>query len=207
MGAKAETMAQPQPTAPPKRKLRNYLLDTRFQLKYTGMVVAVAVVVASVLGYFAYDYSRGQTEALSINMAFQPELDAGTRDNLEGWSHAQDRTVLMAIIGGIAVLAIALGLTGIVVTHKVVGPAFKMKLLFREVKEGHLKVKGRLRRGDELQDVFLAFEQMIESLRARQADEVARLDAAIQRAREAGAPEEVLAGISDVRDQMQRELE
>jgi len=38
------------PGAPPiKRRLRNYLLDPRFQFKYTSYVVIVTLVVASVL--------------------------------------------------------------------------------------------------------------------------------------------------------------
>ncbi len=61
----SETQSLPNPGGPPKRHLRNYLLQPRFQLKYTGMVVAChRSSIASVLGYFAYDYSRGQTESL-----------------------------------------------------------------------------------------------------------------------------------------------
>ena len=64
------------------------------------MVVVVAVVVAVVLGYFAYDYSRGQTEAMSITMAMQPDLDPEVAADLEGWAEAQDRGVLMKIVAG-----------------------------------------------------------------------------------------------------------
>ena len=59
----------------PKRKLRNYLLDKRFQLKYTGMVVGVTLVVASILGALAYRESKGQTEAMQVQLAMQPDLD------------------------------------------------------------------------------------------------------------------------------------
>ena len=70
MGVEARSVA-PLPGAP-KRKLRNYLLDRRFQLKYTSMVVAVTMVVASILGTLAYQESKGQTEALQIQLATQP---------------------------------------------------------------------------------------------------------------------------------------
>ena len=52
--------------AHPPRKLRNYLLEPKFQLKYTGMVVGVTVLVAGVLGYQAYQYSKGQTDLPNI---------------------------------------------------------------------------------------------------------------------------------------------
>lgn len=205
MAANAESL--PATSGPPKRRLRNYLLDPRFQLKYTGMVVLVTVAVAAVLGYFAYDYSRGQTQALSIQMAMQPDLAPEVAANLEGWAEDQDRKVLMAILGGILILGLTLGLTGIVVTHKVVGPAYKVSKLLREVAAGHIKVESRLRKGDELQNVFEAFAKMVESLRTRQAEEIAQLEAAIARAREAGIPEETLRDIIEVRDKMQATLE
>jgi nitrogen fixation/metabolism regulation signal transduction histidine kinase len=56
--------------APPayKRSVRNYLIDSRFQLKYTGMIVGVTIVVAGVLGSFLYRTSRelvGESQALA----------------------------------------------------------------------------------------------------------------------------------------------
>jgi len=205
MSSQAQSL--PKPSGPPKRHFRNYLLQPRFQLKYTGMVVGVTLVVASVLGYVAYDYSRGQTEALSITMAFQPDLDPSVRDDLDGWAKEQDRRILFSILGGIVLLGITLGVTGILVTHKLVGPAHKLKLLLGQVRDGHLKVVGKLRKGDELQDVFLAFEGMVDELRRRQAEEVASLAASIERAKVAGTPEDVLKDLASVHDRMKAELE
>lgn len=41
-----------------KRRLRNYLLDARFQLKFTGYILSIAVVISGVLGVFLYRNSR-----------------------------------------------------------------------------------------------------------------------------------------------------
>ncbi len=205
MGANAELSTQTKP--PIKRHMRNYLLDPRFQLKYTGMVVGVSVVIASVLGYFAYDYSKGQTEALTIQMAMQPDLDPEVASDLEGFARELDQKVLMSIIGGILLLALALGFTGIIVTHKLVGPAYKMRRLLREVADGKLKVVGGLRKGDELQELFEAFAVMVEALRDAQSNEVAALDAALAAARERGIEDEALASIVSVRDRMQATLD
>lgn len=206
MGANAaEGLAQS--SAPPKRRLRNYLLDPRFQLKYTGMVVGVTIVVAAVLGYFAYDYSRGQTEMLMAQQAELPGMGAESWALIQESAQEEDRKVLFAIVGGIMVLALAIGVTGIMVTHKVVGPAYKMKKLLGEVATGHLNVHSRLRKGDELQDLFEAFAHMVETLRARQAEEVAQLDAALAQASAAGVSEEGLAPLREVRQRMQAELE
>lgn len=93
----------------------------------------------------------------------------------------QQQAVLIGIVAGLALLVIAIGLAGIVVTHKIAGPLFKMKRLLRQVGEGKLVVRERLRKGDELQHFFETFERMVEDMRARQREEIGKLDAGIAR--------------------------
>lgn len=50
--------APPVATAPAKRRLRNYLLDARFQLKFTGYILLIAITIAAVLGVFLWRNSR-----------------------------------------------------------------------------------------------------------------------------------------------------
>lgn len=178
-----------------QRQLRRLLLDRRFQLKYTGMVVVVTVVVASVLGYVAYDYSRGQTQALTIQIAMQPDLDPAVAADLESYAKQHDHRALFGIIGGILALAVALGVTGIVITHRVVGPVYKMKRLFLEVSVGPLRVEERLRRGDELQDLFDAFASMVHSLFERHERMQHAVFALIAIAEKQGSSREVIEGL------------
>ena len=205
MGVEARSVA-PAPGAP-KRKLRNYLLDRRFQLKYTGMVVGVTMVVASILGALAYHESKGQTEALQIQLATQPDLDPGVSAGLEAFGADRDREILVGIIFGVAALTIALGLTGIVITHKVVGPAYKMRMLLRAVAKGHLRVDGGLRRGDELQEVFAAFNDMVNQLRQRREGDLERLEAALELARKQSQADELLRLLGEVKARVRGELD
>ena len=200
----AEAQSIPKKTGgTPKRRFRNYLLDPRFQLKYTGMVVLVTVVIASALGYMAYSYSSGMTEMLSMTQMMSGE----TADYVTQQAEEQDRKVLLSIIGGIALLALALGATGIIVTHKVVGPAYKLKLLLGDVAGGTFNLRGGLRKGDELQDVGDAFKSMVAALRTRREEELAQLDAAIEKARDAEIDEAVLAELTDLRERLQATLD
>ena len=187
---------------PPKRRLRNYLLDARFQLKYTGMVVGVTLVVATILGYVAYEQSRGQTEMMQLNLMESGATEAFIQEAADEY----DRNLLLGILGGISILVVSLGVTGILVTHRVVGPAYKLKSLFNYVADGHLKLYGKLRKGDELWDVFLAFESMINKLRANQEREIEQLESVIERARSAGSDAAVIADLERLRDRMADEL-
>src|SRR6476660_1536875 len=39
---------------PYKRSFKNYLLDPRFQLKWTGMIIGVAFVISAIMGIFLF---------------------------------------------------------------------------------------------------------------------------------------------------------
>ena len=137
----------PRPKSPPKRRLRNYLLKPRFQLKYAGAVFLVSVLVGSVPGYFAYRESVSMSEMLLIQYsmnAVTDDLQSSTVDDIQNY----DQRVLLWIVIFIATLACVFGTLGIWITHKVVGPAYKIERLINEVAEGNLAVRGNLRKGD-----------------------------------------------------------
>src|SRR5262249_51386364 len=81
-----------------------------------------------------------------------------------------------------------LTILGVVITHRIVGPVFKIKRLLRQVASGKLVVNQRLREGDELGDLFETFQQMTLSLKVLQIDRIATLEAAIAEAEKSGAP-------------------
>lgn len=57
------TSAQQAPARPVKykRSFKNYLLDARFQLKWTGFIIIVALVVSAIMGVFLYRTSTEVT--------------------------------------------------------------------------------------------------------------------------------------------------
>jgi ABC-type multidrug transport system fused ATPase/permease subunit len=93
----------------------------------------------------------------------------------------QQQTLLLLIIAGLGLLVVCVGIAGIVFTHKVAGPIFKMKRLIRQVGEGKLVLREKLRKGDELQHFFEAFENMVNDLRARQTAEISKVDKILER--------------------------
>ncbi len=237
--------------APPKykRSIKNYMLDPRFQLKWTGYLLAVAVVVSGLLGAFLYrtsnevteqssqviaqgtkllDESRKNSDLVKMTIKDQyadaPELAATfnkSADDLDkqleerhrqleaqaARTRQQQQTMLMSLVGGLTFLVVLIGLVGIYITHKVVGPIYKMKMLLRQVGDGKLNFYGKLRKGDELQDFFEVFQAMVDKLKARQAEEVKELTEAMEEAKKTGASDEAITKIAHVRDEMAAALE
>jgi HAMP domain-containing protein len=190
-----------------QRKVKNYLLDRRFQLKYTGMVLLVTIAVAGVLGYVAYDFSKGQTEAFTAQLAAQPDLDPATANDLEQLAKEEDRKVRNAIVAGVLLMALALGFTGIIVTHRVVGPAYRMKRLFQHVGEGHLEVTTGIRKGDELQELYHSFAEMVESLREQRAEDIERLEDTLIKMEAAGVQSGYITELRAVLDRIRKSVD
>lgn len=228
---------------------RQYLLDPRFQLKWTSYLVVVVLAVMMSLGFLIVRLASRTSETASIAVtqaekAFhesktnnelamsavdtsQPDnaplaalmseqlkaVDAQQAKNLADVRRLQqnivrDRRHLQMLIGGAGVaLLFLLTVMGILITHRIVGPVHKMKRLLRRVSTGRLVVDERLRRGDELEDLFETFLQMTFSLRAMQNARVATLDATLKRAEAAAVPVEILDGLHALRAQMMLGLE
>lgn len=214
MTADAQIIPEPK-GPPPKRLLRNYLLDPRFQLKYTGMVVAVTVLVTGAVGLWlgsqAYEHSKGMTQMLLMQQEGAMPVTDELHALLAEEAAKEDREVLNKIILGIVVLvlilSLSLGFTGIIVTHKVVGPAYKLKLLLGDVAGGKLDVRGGLRKGDELQHVGDAFKSMVRALRERRERELEELDGLIEKAREAEIDDAILSELDEHRARLQAMLD
>ena len=88
-------------------------------------------------------------------------------------------SILVTISGLLAVLVVALGVLGIVFTHKVAGPVFKMKRYLGRIREGRLIEPAPLRRGDDLQDFFDELCGAVKALRERETTDLVLLEDAL----------------------------
>jgi nitrogen fixation/metabolism regulation signal transduction histidine kinase len=152
------------------------------------------------------------TLAAAVNDSLK-EQDAKSEKNLADVRRLRDdlshgRHDLQMVLGGAGVLLLfLLTLMGIVITHRIVGPVHKMKRLLRRVSTGRLVVDERLRKGDELEDLFETFLQMTHSLRALQNARLSTLEATLRHAEASGSSKEVLDGLRALRAQMVLGLE
>jgi nitrogen fixation/metabolism regulation signal transduction histidine kinase len=159
-----------------KRKVRNYLLDVGLQLRYTATIVVVAIFLTAGLGYKMYQATR----EISRIILFTGLADPATAQELQAQFANSDRVVLWGIIGFGFVLILSISAVGILITHKVVGPLYKISSLFTRVRDNRLgTAPPGLRKGDELQDFYSSFREMHQALRDRVVEDVRVLGDAI----------------------------
>ena len=165
---------------PPARR-RAYLVDRGFQIKYAIAMALAGLAVAAVFGLWLHQAHVQATALLAP--------DAETRALVE----RSDR-LLLAAFGVIALLlAAALGLLGIIITHRVAGPVFVMGHYLRVLAEGRFPRMRTLRRSDELKEFFRTFIDAVDMITLRGARHTAVLEDAVRRMREAAATAPELA--------------
>ena len=164
---------------------RRYLVDRGFQLKYALVMALSGVAVAVVFGLWLHQAHAQATVLLAP--------DAETRALVE----RSDR-LLLAAFGAIAILlGAALGLLGIVITHRVAGPVFVMGHYLEVLAQGRFPRMRTLRRSDELKTFFRTFIDAVDRMKVREAKHAALLEEAVQRMRTAAARSPELAPAID----------
>jgi len=165
------------PARPPyKRKVRNYLLDVGLQLRYTATIVLVAVVLTLVLGIKIYQATRDVSKVI----LWTSLVDPSSAEELQAQFANSDRVVLWSMVGLGLVLVLSISAVGILITHKVAGPLYKISTFFGRVRENRLGPAPRsLRKGDELQDFYISFRDMHQAIRERTEEDVRILTNAI----------------------------
>jgi nitrogen fixation/metabolism regulation signal transduction histidine kinase len=99
---------------------------------------------------------------------------------------------------------VGIGLAGIVVTHKVAGPIFKMKKHLGEVSEGKYQVPWSLRKGDELVEFFESFRTMVVALRDEREAHMKVIQSAVDSLGD--EKPEVTAALTKLRADMEKSL-
>jgi len=166
--------AMPRPVY--KRKVKNYLIDVGLQLRYTATIVIVAVVLTVILGFRIYQATQDTSKVI----LWTGLVDPATAQELQTQFAQSDRTVVWGIIGFGIILVLSIGGVGILLTHKVAGPLYKISSFFGRIRDNRLgPAPAKLRKGDELQNFYLSFREMHQAVRGRVEDDVRVLDEAL----------------------------
>jgi hypothetical protein len=148
---------------------RVYLVDRGFQLKYALLMAGAGALVAIIFGLWLHQAHAQAIEIAGLDPALREELARG------------DRQLLVAFAGIAALLALALGLLGVVMTHRVAGPVSVMGHYVSVLARGAFPRMRTLRKTDELRSFFQVFIDAVEQLRGRERRHVELLEGTVAR--------------------------
>jgi hypothetical protein len=165
---------------------RQYLIDRRFQLKYTALIVAVASLIMALFSTAIWRELRANSElavgqrmlsgaggAASASALAMRETLALTEDI----AHSDQRQFIFLLVASLVVI-LALGIWGVLITHRVAGPVLVLSRYTQALGEGQFPPIRQLRKGDELQVYFDTFRHAVEQIKIREAQEADDLETA-----------------------------
>jgi hypothetical protein len=189
--------------SPYKRRLSNYLLDRRLQLRYVMLVTILSGAIAGSLGFLIYQQSALASDSIERDLAALTENDASLTDfrNEEvARLRSEDRALVYKMVGVGIGLVLILSAYLVIMTHKVAGPLFKVSMYFDRMAEGRLGNVTALRKGDMLQDFFGNFREMHEAVRTRLQGDVITMESAADALRTKAGGDAKLAAALDAMD-------
>lgn len=194
--------------APHKRHLKNYLINRRYQLQQTLVMVIVSAILMGLLGY----YVIGQRKTTTRNLiSFAAPMGDDVVAQVKKETEKEDQIFQLWLLGGVVGVLGFLTVFGIVMTHKVAGPIYKMTLYFHKMRDGDWGKVYNLRKGDQLVEFFGEFKDMHDALRAKQAAEAQRIGELLEALDKAGVAgnkdvSEPLAALRQLKEQKEKSL-
>lgn len=164
------------------RKLSNYLLDKKLQLRYVLFVTALSALICGTLGYLIWQQASVATEIIGEQLAADPVLASQVMGSLE----SEDQMLIFKMAGSGVALVFVLSIFLVIMTHKVAGPLFKVTLYFDKMRDGRLDTVWPLRKGDMLQNFYEKFHAMHTAVRARHLEVNENLKRFVELAEKAG---------------------
>ncbi len=141
-----------------QRRLKNLLINPRYQLKYVFWTGFTGLTLVAVNGAIFYYYIRE-------NYTILVELSPMTEESKAQLFNELNQIVVR--LGCFSLLFIVIvSFLGLVFSHKVAGPLYHFRRIFNEIKAGKPAARVNLRPTDEFQDVALAFNEMMDSLKS-----------------------------------------
>ena len=145
------------------RKLSNYLLDKKLQLRYVIFVTALSAIICGSLGFLIWQQADVATNTIRQQLSESPEMAEEVIASLQ----SKDQNLVLVMAGAGLGLVVVLSLMLLVMTHKVAGPLFKVTLHLDRMRDGRLDTIYNLRKGDMLVDFFTKFQRMHTTVKKR----------------------------------------
>src|SRR5512138_2349978 len=173
MDPSANSQAEPQAQAAfHKRRMKNYLINTRLQLRFASWLLAVAAAISIVLGWVLW---RSYAETSRVVALMDPDV----ADSLAAAFASEDRQRMVWLAVALAVVLVCLLGFAVVMTHRIAGPAFVIARTCRQVADGNLERPRPLRERDMLVELGDDVAHMVDAIREREQDERDRILAAL----------------------------
>ena len=136
-----------------------FMVNKPFQFKYSILLSLLGGLVAVLFAAHVFYFLNENIQVFIPNFTESPDIAQII------FSEQKKIAIYLAIL--IFLVMCVLFFAGIIITHKIVGPALVLKRKMQDLAEGHYGARAYLRKGDELKDLAETFNDMAKSLQER----------------------------------------
>ena len=148
-----------------KWRRKRFLVNRRYQIKMAFLAVSLVLALVVLLNFSLFSSAVRETEAA---MSVAPQF--------EDYLKAQDRAQFLLILLASLIFVVGVFLVSLLETHKTAGAAVNIGNRMAEIRCGNYKARVKLRRGDHLEELERAFNDMAEALCDQTWEEIAILE-------------------------------
>jgi len=159
-----ERLTMANETARPKFKRTQYLVQKKFQLKYVGLILALTFLTAALCSYVVY-----YTTMINLGEKLANVYPQGRLVSIV-------KMVNFRIILSVLLVSPLIAVIGILLSHKIAGPIFRMEEFLKNMAAGDLTSRLVLRKGDELMSVADGINSLSESLKGSLQNQKTQMD-------------------------------
>jgi hypothetical protein len=146
------------PMSKPKRRRRTYMVDKSLQYRFLALVLIYGGIIVVFLAAFLFmpDILRMQDPSLNL------EVRASAADKI--------LTLHARVWPAVIALVCVIGLHSFRIFHRLVGPLYRFRVVFGQVRDGDLNYPVRIRDRDYLHKEEEALNEMLEVLHGKLKD-------------------------------------
>lgn len=141
-----------------RRKLKNYWLNSQFQGRYIRALLASSCIAMVLYGVVFYRHVKENYDTL-VKISPMP-------DESKEQLYKELNDIIMYLSASSAVFLVLVALIGLIYSHRVAGPLFKIKSVCKDICDGNVNARIKLRPNDEFRDVAEQLNKMIDKLQS-----------------------------------------
>lgn len=185
-------------TARPIIKRKQYLISRRFQLKYVGLILALMFLTAALCSYVVY-YS-------TMLLMGEKLANVYPQGRLMAIVNAVNFRILLSMV----FISPMIVVIGILLSHKIAGPVFRMEKVLDNMSKGDLRANIVLRKGDEMATLAEAINKVTDSIKLVMVGQKERMGAILNEMnvlkKTVGSNPQVPAAVNDSVRMLEKEI-
>ena len=150
-----------------------YLIQPKFQLAFSGLLVLIAFISAVLVGIVIY-------QLIYANNLLFVKYNLHTDPDFLALLAKERKVIFVAWIGSFLSIAILLFIAGIFLSHKMSGPIYAFNRELRKLQKGDLTAHLELRKRDEFKELKIPFNHWVESLQKMTEQDIEKISPLIK---------------------------